>query len=231
VPTPENPMRRNPLMQLMVANFHNCRTTPEGLLSVLDAIRYVKGSSREASKWIWGFRARNSQGIMNDTLGISVDVHQFSTRGGHKTPVATCSALLRILALVPEPAGDSFRKVPAELAARSVAGDHDLEEALSVRRENLGVEGPARVIARSVVGTGAKHGETLSVPAPENPVRTISWMQRTATDFQSYRTTPDGYIRGIDGMTYFRECSQESAKRYPCDHIMFTSRRNDSLFV
>ena len=54
-PTPENPMRRNPLMQRMVANFHNCRTTPEGLISVLDALLYVQGSSREASNLTWGF--------------------------------------------------------------------------------------------------------------------------------------------------------------------------------
>ena len=100
-----------------------------------------------------------------------MDFHQFPGARQRQTPVATFSSLLRILALVPGPQGDALHKAQAELAARSVAGDHDLEEALSVRRENLGVEGPARAIVRSVVGTGTKHGDTLSVPAPETPVR------------------------------------------------------------
>ena len=41
-PTPENPVRRNSLMQLTTADFQSCRTTPEGLISVTDAMRTPK---------------------------------------------------------------------------------------------------------------------------------------------------------------------------------------------
>ena len=37
-----NPVLRNPLMQLTVADFQNCRITPNGLISVFDAILHFR---------------------------------------------------------------------------------------------------------------------------------------------------------------------------------------------
>ena len=36
-----NPVLRNPLMQLTATDFQNRRITPDGLISVIDAIRHV----------------------------------------------------------------------------------------------------------------------------------------------------------------------------------------------
>ena len=45
----QNPVLRNPLMQLTVADFQSCRITPDGLISVIDAIRLVKECTGEAN--------------------------------------------------------------------------------------------------------------------------------------------------------------------------------------
>ena len=52
-PAPENPVLRNPLMQLTAADFQSCRTTPDGLISIIDAIISVKGL-RGKSRARWG---------------------------------------------------------------------------------------------------------------------------------------------------------------------------------
>jgi hypothetical protein len=41
--------------------------------------------------------------------------------------------ILRILALMPGKQGDTLREAQAELAARSISGDHDLEALCGVR--------------------------------------------------------------------------------------------------
>ena len=51
--TRDNPVLRNPLMQLKAADFQSCRITPAGLISVIDAIMYVRGSSKENTKKVW----------------------------------------------------------------------------------------------------------------------------------------------------------------------------------
>ena len=53
---------------LLVADFQGYRITPDGLISVLDAIRYVNGSTGEAVHMI---RSRCT------TLDIVVEFHQF----------------------------------------------------------------------------------------------------------------------------------------------------------
>ena len=133
-----NPVLRNPLMQLTVADFQNCRITSDGLISVIDAIGCVNGGSTESTKKIW---LRLSHGDKTVPMGIPVEFHQFSSHGGPKTPVANFNGLLRILALIPGPHGAALRKAQAELAARSISGDHDLQAALPVRGEELGVDG------------------------------------------------------------------------------------------
>jgi hypothetical protein len=134
-PTVENPVLVNPLMQLTMEDFKTCRITPGGRISVIDAIGRVNGGSKESTKKIW---LRLSHGDKTVPMGIPVEFHQFSSRGGPMTPVATLNNLLQILALIPGPQGDALRKAQAELAARSISGDHDLETALPTRREELG---------------------------------------------------------------------------------------------
>jgi hypothetical protein len=125
-------------MQLTVADFKECRITTEGLISIIDAIKYFRECSPAYAKRLW---QEQSQGTKLCTLGIPVEFHQFSSRGGHKSPVTAFNDLLRILALIPGPQGDALRKAQAELAARSISGDHDLEAALPVRRQEMGSAG------------------------------------------------------------------------------------------
>jgi hypothetical protein len=107
-----NPVLRNPLMQLTASDFHNCRITMGGLISVIDAIGCFRECSPAYAKRLW---QEQSQGTKFCTLGIPVEFHQFSSRGGHKSPVTAFNDLLRILALIPGPQGDALRKAQAEL--------------------------------------------------------------------------------------------------------------------
>jgi hypothetical protein len=133
-----NPVLRNPLMQLTAEYFQNCRITPDGSISVLDAIMYFRECSKDYAKRLW---QEQSSSTKLCTTGILVEFHQFPGARQRKTPIAAFNVILRILALIPGPQGDALRKAQAELAARSISGDHDLQAALPVRREELGVDG------------------------------------------------------------------------------------------
>jgi hypothetical protein len=66
-----------------------------------------------------------------------VEFHQFPGARQRETPVSAFHNILRILALMPGKQGDTLREAQAELAARSISGDHDLEAVLPVRRQEL----------------------------------------------------------------------------------------------
>ena len=81
-----NPVLRNPLMQMTAADFQICRITPDGRISVIDAILHVKGSSRDAAGNVW---SKISSPVEFARTGISVEYHQFPGARQRKTPVAT----------------------------------------------------------------------------------------------------------------------------------------------
>lgn len=85
-----------------------------------------------------------------------MESHQFPGARQRKTPVAAFNVILRILAMVPGPKGDALRKAQAEIAARSISGDHDLR-ALPMRRDEMGVEGEALAMNDMVSSTDAQH--------------------------------------------------------------------------
>ena len=208
-----NPVMRNPLMQLTIEDFKACRIAPTGLISVIDAIKLFKECSKETASAIFN---RISQINIDVDMGIPVEFHQFSTRGGPKTPISNCNVLLRILVLIPGQQGDALRKAQAEIAARSISGDHDLEAALPMRRQEMGSEGQAL----GMTGMSSSNAADLSVVKEEmaalgqdlsveqerddrvacalvsaNPVLGNPLMQLTVADFQNCRITPTGLHR------------------------------------
>jgi hypothetical protein len=125
-----NPVSRMSLMNLTLEDFRSCRITSSGLTSIIDAIMHLKRCSREAARRISSRILQGDKefhqrvGIVGIVgIGNSVEFHQFSSRGGPKTPVAAFSTLLNILALVPGAEGDAIRASHAELAGRALAGD------------------------------------------------------------------------------------------------------------
>jgi len=94
-----------------------------------------------------------------------VNFHQFPGARQRPTPVTTFSSLLRILALVPGSQEDSLRKAQAELAARSIAGDHDLESALPVRRAKMGAAGQSLAMNGLASGANAQQKRQLDTDA------------------------------------------------------------------
>jgi hypothetical protein len=135
-----NPVLQDQLMRLTLDDFKSCRITPDGLSSIIDAIMYINGTDRAASKLIW---TRIYSEIRKNSTKISVEFHQFPGARQRETPVAAFHMLLCILALVPGPKGKAIREAQAELSARSTAGDHDLQAALLVRRAQMGSTGQA----------------------------------------------------------------------------------------
>jgi hypothetical protein len=130
----DNPVLQNPLMKLTIEDFRACRITANGEISVIDAIVHFLECSRAYATRLWQLQYHDTKFF---TSGILVDFHQFSSRGGRKTPVATFKMLLRILQLMPGPRGNILREAVADLAVRAIAGDHDLEAALSFRRAQM----------------------------------------------------------------------------------------------
>jgi len=77
-------------MQRTATDFQRCRTTPDGLISVVEAIRYIQNCSAEDASRLWQVQSQDTTFCI---LGRSVEFYQISTHGGHKTPVATFSNL------------------------------------------------------------------------------------------------------------------------------------------
>jgi hypothetical protein len=118
--TSANPVLHNPLMRLTLDDFKSCRITLDGLISIIDAIRYFRECSPAYAKRLWQLQYHDTKFFSS---GIPVEFHQFSSRGGPKTPVAAFNVLLRILALVPGPQGKALRKAQADVSTRALAGD------------------------------------------------------------------------------------------------------------
>jgi hypothetical protein len=129
-----NPVMQNPLMKLTIEDFKICRITANCRISVIDAIAHFRQCSKAYATRLWQLQYHDTSFL---TSGILVDFHQFSSRGGPKTPVATFYMLLQILPLIPGPQGKILRAAQADLACRAIAGDHDLQAALSLRRVQM----------------------------------------------------------------------------------------------
>jgi hypothetical protein len=151
----------DPLMQLTVEEFTDCRITPSGLISVIDAIGHFLDCSRVAANKVW-----SRIYAIWFTSDIPVEFYQFTGAGQRLTPVvATLSVLRRILALVPGPKGAALR------AARSIGGDRELEAVLPVRRAAMGTAGQALAgngMASSANAQQKRHREVEEAHQPKH---------------------------------------------------------------
>jgi 5-methylcytosine-specific restriction endonuclease McrA len=140
-----NPVLDNIFMRFSIQQLSdNCRMSPEGCFSIIDTVMFLQNCLRKVASDTWyGMKSRNPRFNRNEpSLPMeSKLVEYYKFDGDLITPVATFYNLLQIMSLLPGPTGDDIRKNQADLAARASAGDHDLEAALSERRDELGANG------------------------------------------------------------------------------------------
>ena len=129
VASSSNPVQSLGIMNLSPDSFEGCRITPDGKISVIDAIMQFRGISKEKSQDVYNKEVSNK----NATL----PKYKFSGQGARETPVAAFSELLQILSQLPGEAAKKLRAEQAEITSRAAAGDVELEEAISERRETV----------------------------------------------------------------------------------------------
>jgi 5-methylcytosine-specific restriction endonuclease McrA len=134
----------------------SCRVTLERQFSIIDAIMLVKGCSRQEAARIYLRITIVAKEGKSDQIIIGVEFHQFQGERQRLTPVADFTTLLRILALIPGPEGDTIRASAANGQARILAGDHDLEAALPQVRAAL----PAAARDAMLQGLPSSEGAT-----------------------------------------------------------------------
>lgn len=128
----DNPVLKLDLMNLTVESFKGCRITSDGMLSIIDAICFVKGCDRNRSAQFWNEIQKNS--LQKNLKTVNFSKFKFSGERQRDTPVANFTDLLEILSYLPGKEGKVIRAQQANLATRAIVGDHDLEAALPARR-------------------------------------------------------------------------------------------------
>jgi hypothetical protein len=118
----ENPVMEMDVMQLKPVDFHNCRTTEDGLIVVYDGIQKFDGCSMNRAR-------QRFDRIRETTKCIFIKFHQFPRsdgRLGRTVPCCTFLNLLKLLAMLPGAQASLLRQNMAEITARAIAGDISL---------------------------------------------------------------------------------------------------------
>ena len=129
----DNPVQKLTVMNISAETFADCRITPGGYISVIDAIAKFSGVSKQ-----------NAAFTLRDLEVASKIQHfpkyKFSGQGARETPVAAFKDLFQILSQLPGDAAKVLRREQADISSRATAGDRDLEEAIADRRESVDPE-------------------------------------------------------------------------------------------
>jgi hypothetical protein len=144
-----DPVLDKELMNINADCFKECRITPDGRISVIDAISMFREISNIAASECW----REIQKRVNpDHFGNTFSGGKSPDHSGHTgkfrfegfnqrtTQVRTFKDMLQILSQLPGPKAKDLRAQQANLSARLMAGDRDLEDALAIQRAKLPVE-------------------------------------------------------------------------------------------
>ena len=175
-------------MKLTPKDFSGLRTTPDGLISILDVIGMVKGSSCNVSSSIWS--------KISDKCDLAFPTKSFKFPGvGNKmTPVTTFENIIMILSYLPGKVGKEIRSQQARIASLAI-----------MRNQDTIVQEPA-------VSTSQDSKEVQSAH-PVNPVLKLNLMKLTPEDFSNLRTTPNGLISVIDAIRMVKNSSYDVCKR------------------
>ena len=112
-------------------DFKGCRITPDKRISVYDAFGAITGKTpKQVRKLFDNIQSRRATSEL-------VSHYKFNGKGQTETPVANFNTIIRLCALLPKKFGRQFRDEQADLQARAIAGDHDLETTLQAQREKL----------------------------------------------------------------------------------------------
>jgi hypothetical protein len=107
---------------LKEADFQRCRVSPEGKISVFDAIAHFCGCDKKQAR-------RKSRELTDgktskpEVQGVALPYHHFQGERQRPTPVATFSNLLTILSQLPGTQARALRGVQSHIANRVLGGD------------------------------------------------------------------------------------------------------------
>eukprot|EP00457_Paulinella_chromatophora_P002785 gb/GEZN01002790.1/.p2 GENE.gb/GEZN01002790.1/~~gb/GEZN01002790.1/.p2 ORF type:complete len:362 (-),score=61.42 gb/GEZN01002790.1/:1149-2234(-) len=130
-------IEENPLvMQLTEDDFKDCRSQ-DGYICVTDAIAAFQQCNKQAATDQYTYIKRSMGAIVAST---KLSFARSNKRSGNKVDCVKFTDLLKILSQLRGERAKQLRQELANLAARSSAGDRDLEEALPQRREAISAE-------------------------------------------------------------------------------------------
>lgn len=132
-----NPVAAMPIMSFNEEDLKgHCRVTPDGQISIYDALAWrdncaVRAGALKYLRWM----QRAEPAIDRRPC----QKHQFQPHH-QPTPVAYFHEILKLFGQIPGSGAEDFQAQQAELSARAMAGDWDLEQALQERREVISAE-------------------------------------------------------------------------------------------
>jgi hypothetical protein len=139
---PRNPVASMPLMKAGEEDLKAiCRMTPEGRMSVYDALAFRDATSvRNAGRRFRYYFEQSGLASGVDQTNSGQGQKPFETfefKSEQPTPVAFFHEIMELFALIPGPGAAAYRSQQAQLSTRAMAGDLDLERAVHDRRAAL----------------------------------------------------------------------------------------------
>ena len=133
-----NPVKELDVMNLTEAKLRAICKYIDGNMSIIDGVMWLCGCSRKRATDIWN-REIGPKITSPEISGVLKKLQFQNSEGkiSKPTPCTNFHIMLRIFSLCPGKNAKIVRANMAEITARSVAGDVDMEEAIKDRRQEL----------------------------------------------------------------------------------------------